>query len=260
MEYFFSSNLMGYEMGKIKVVMNKLVYLGQAILDLREIIKFEFHYDHMLPKYGENLKLCYKDTDSLAYHIKTEDFYVVIASNVRARFDRSGYNKNDARPLPIESDKKVIRLKATVNGNNGSYSVSTSSGRPEAMMTGSNGGYSISTSGGRPAATMTVNISRTNHPQAAQSNSLEQQWLLEKAVESRYGRGGNGSANYSVNYQYSTVHSVSTMPRKSLGGHATVGGSYQVRYIAVHCIMQVEACVIITCIMIFFHDTEYPPW
>ena len=149
---------------------------------------------------------------------------------------------------------------ATVNGNSGSYSVSTSGGRPEAMMTGSNGGYSISTSGGRPAATMTVNISRTNHPQAARSNSLEQQRLLEKAVESRYGRGGNGGADYSVNYQYSTVRSVSTMPRKSSGGHVTVGGSYQVRYIAVCCIIQVEVCVIITCIMIFLHDTEYPPW
>ena len=144
----------------------------------------------------------------------------------------------------------------TVNGNTGTYSVSTSDERPEAMMTGSNGGYSISTSGGQPAAAMTVNISRTNHPQAARSNSLEQQRLLEKAVESHYGRGGSGSANY----QYSTVRSVSTMPRKSSGGHVTVGGSYQVRYIAVHCIIQVEVCIIITCIMIFLHDTEYRPW
>ena len=30
----FGENLMGCEMGKIKVVMNKPVYLGQAILDL----------------------------------------------------------------------------------------------------------------------------------------------------------------------------------------------------------------------------------
>ena len=31
---FFGENLMGFEMGKVKVVMNKPVYLGQAILDL----------------------------------------------------------------------------------------------------------------------------------------------------------------------------------------------------------------------------------
>ena len=34
----FSTNLMGCEMGKIKVVMNKPVYLGQAILDLSKIV------------------------------------------------------------------------------------------------------------------------------------------------------------------------------------------------------------------------------
>ena len=53
----FGENLMGCEMGKIKVVMNKPVYLGQAILDTSKIVMYEFHYDYMKPKYGENLKL-----------------------------------------------------------------------------------------------------------------------------------------------------------------------------------------------------------
>ena len=43
----FGPNLMGCEMGKIKVVMNKPVYLGQAILDLSNIVMCEFHYDYM---------------------------------------------------------------------------------------------------------------------------------------------------------------------------------------------------------------------
>ena len=70
----FGENLMGCEMGKIKVVMNKPVYLGQAILDLSKIIMYELHYDYMVPKYGDRLKLCYMDIDSLVYDIKTEDF------------------------------------------------------------------------------------------------------------------------------------------------------------------------------------------
>ena len=98
---FFSENLMGCEMGKIKVVMNKPVYLGQAILDLSKIVMYEFHYDYMKPKYGGNLKLCYMDTDSLMYHIKTEDFYEDIAKDVKARFNTSEYSEKDARPLPI---------------------------------------------------------------------------------------------------------------------------------------------------------------
>ena len=43
----FGENLMGCEMGKIKVVMNKPVYLGQAILDLSKIVRYEFHYDYI---------------------------------------------------------------------------------------------------------------------------------------------------------------------------------------------------------------------
>ena len=92
---FFGENLMGCE---IKVIMNKPVYLGQAILDLRKIVMYEFHYDYMKPKYGGNLKLCYMDTDSLVYHIKTEDFYADIAGDVKERFNTSGYSKEDARP------------------------------------------------------------------------------------------------------------------------------------------------------------------
>ena len=107
----FSENLMGSEMGKIKVVMNKPVYIGQVILDLSKIVMYEFHYDYMVPKYGlDKLKLCYMDTDSLVYNIKTEDFYPDIADDVETRFDTSGYNKKDVRPLPIGKNKKIIGL------------------------------------------------------------------------------------------------------------------------------------------------------
>ena len=41
----FGKNLMGCKMGKIKVIMNKLVYLNQAILDVSKIIMYEFHCD-----------------------------------------------------------------------------------------------------------------------------------------------------------------------------------------------------------------------
>ena len=101
---------MGYEMGNVKVVMNKPVYRGHAVLDLNKIIMYKFHYDYMKPKYGENLKLRYMDTDSLVYHIKTKDFYADISSMVKLSFDTSGYDKKDARPLSIGLNKKVIGL------------------------------------------------------------------------------------------------------------------------------------------------------
>ena len=104
----FGENLMGCEMGKIKVVMNKLVYLGQAILDLSKIIMYEFHYDYMKPKYGDDLTLCYMDTDSLVYYIKTKEFYADIVDDVPTRFDTSGYCPN--HPLSIGLNKTVIGL------------------------------------------------------------------------------------------------------------------------------------------------------
>ena len=77
------------------------MYLGQAISDLNKILTYEFHNDYIKPKYGGNLRLCYMDTDSLVYHIKTKDFYEDIKEDVKERFDMSGYNNKDARPLPI---------------------------------------------------------------------------------------------------------------------------------------------------------------
>ena len=109
------ADLISCEMGKVKVKMNKPVYLGQAILDLSKTIMYEFHYDYMKRKYNESdLKLLYMDTDSLVYNIKTEDFYKDIAKDVETRFDTSGYELN--RPLPIGKNKKVIGLMKDESG------------------------------------------------------------------------------------------------------------------------------------------------
>ena len=62
----------------------------------------------MKPKHGNNVKLCYMDTDSLIMNIKTEDFYKDIDNNVEKRFDTSNYEVN--RPLPTGKNKKVIGL------------------------------------------------------------------------------------------------------------------------------------------------------
>ena len=103
------ADLMSFKMGKVKVKMNKPVHLGQAILDLSKTIMYKFHYDYMKKKYHENnLKLCYMDTDSLVYKIRTEDFYKEITEDVEARFDTSGYVPD--RPLPTGKNKKVISL------------------------------------------------------------------------------------------------------------------------------------------------------
>ena len=107
---YFSENLLAIEMRKTKIIMNKPVYLGQAILDISKTLMYEFWYDYIKPKCEDKAKLCYMDTDSFIIHIETEDFYKDIANNVKRWFDTSNYDKSDKRPLPIGINKKVIGM------------------------------------------------------------------------------------------------------------------------------------------------------
>ena len=103
-----SEDLSIIEMKKTKVKMNKPIYLGLSILEISKILMYEFWYDYMKPKYGNNVKLCYMDSDSFIMNIKTNDFYEDIANDVGNRFDTSNYEVN--RPLPMGKNKKVIDL------------------------------------------------------------------------------------------------------------------------------------------------------
>ena len=105
---YISEDLSVIEMNKTKVKMNKPIYLGLSILEISKILMYEFWYDYMKPKYNDNVKLCYMDTDSFVMNIKTEDFYEDIANDVEKRFDTSNYEVN--RPLPTGKNKKVIGL------------------------------------------------------------------------------------------------------------------------------------------------------
>ena len=104
----FSENLLALEMKKTKVKMNKPIYLELSILEISKILMYEFWYDYMKPKYGDNVKLCYIGTDSFIMHIKTEDFYKDIADDAVERFDTSNYEVD--RPLLTGKNKKVIGL------------------------------------------------------------------------------------------------------------------------------------------------------
>ena len=82
-------NLSIIEMKKVKVKMNKQIYLGLSILEISKIIIYKFWYNYMKRKYGDMVKLCYTDTNSLVMAIKTKDFYKDIAQDVQERFDTS---------------------------------------------------------------------------------------------------------------------------------------------------------------------------
>ena len=105
---YISEDLSIIKMNKTKVKMSNPIHLGLSILDISKILMYEFWYDYVKPKYNDNIKLCYMDTDSLVMNIKTEDFYKDISNDVEKRFYTSNYEVN--RPLPTGKNKKVIEL------------------------------------------------------------------------------------------------------------------------------------------------------
>ena len=105
---YISEDLSIIEMNKTKIKMNKPIYLGLSILEISKILMYEFWYDYMKPKYGNNVKLCYMDTDSFIMNNKAEDFNKNISNDVEKRFDTSNYEID--RLLSTGKNKKVIGL------------------------------------------------------------------------------------------------------------------------------------------------------
>ena len=101
-------NLAMIEMRKVKVKMNKPIYLGLSILELSKITMYEFWYDYVKVKYEDRARLCYMDTDSFVLNVRTKDFYKDISEDVKDRFDTSNFYCD--RPLPIGVNKKVVGL------------------------------------------------------------------------------------------------------------------------------------------------------
>ena len=106
----FLEKLMAIEMKETEVKINKPVYLGISILDIKKTLMYKFWYDYIKPKYQDRAKLCYTDTGKFVIHFKTEDFYEDIAGDVERWFDTSTYDKNDKTPLPKDKNEKVIGL------------------------------------------------------------------------------------------------------------------------------------------------------
>ena len=105
---FFTENLLAIEMRKTQILMSKPGYFGLSILGLSKTVMYEFWYNYVKPKYGENAKRCYMDTGSFIVHVKADDIYKDIAEDVETRFDSSNFEID--RPLPKGKNKKVIVL------------------------------------------------------------------------------------------------------------------------------------------------------
>ena len=97
-------------MKKMKLKLNKPIYLGMSTLDLSKTLMYDFHYNYIKTKYGENTKLLFTDTDSLAYEVETKYFYKDIAPDVKKMFDTSNYSKIHESGILTGKNKKVLGM------------------------------------------------------------------------------------------------------------------------------------------------------
>ena len=66
---------------KLALKLSRPAYIGMCVLELSKILMYEFHYDYIKNKHGNNSRLLFTDTDSLMYEIKTGDVYEDFSSN-----------------------------------------------------------------------------------------------------------------------------------------------------------------------------------
>ena len=100
----FHENLVAVHCKQTKLVLNKPSYVGMSILELSKTLMYDFHYNYIKKKYPD-AKLLFTDTDSLCYHIRTEDIYSDFFGD-RELFDNSDY-PSDSK-FYFSENKKVI--------------------------------------------------------------------------------------------------------------------------------------------------------
>ena len=110
----FSKDLVGIDMRKSRLLLNKPVYTGMTILDNSKILMYDFFYNKLKKQYGPKCELLYTDTDSLLVEIETDDVYKDIETN-KNLYDTSDYPKE--HPLYSNTNKKVLgKMKDECNG------------------------------------------------------------------------------------------------------------------------------------------------
>ena len=102
-----TEEMVAIEMSRVRTEYNKPIYIGFSVLELSKWKMYNFHYDYMKPKYLENINLCYMDTDSFIYDVRTNDMYDDIRNDIPTYFDTSAYSKENVYNFPLMNKKSI---------------------------------------------------------------------------------------------------------------------------------------------------------
>ena len=100
-----NDGLVSIRMKQVRIKWNKPTYTGACVLDLAKLHLYDFHYNVMKKKYGQNLTLLFTDTDSLCYHIVTKDLYADMDS-FKDRLDTANF-PTDHPCFSLDNDRRI---------------------------------------------------------------------------------------------------------------------------------------------------------
>ena len=111
----FHTELVAVERRKVRLFLNRPIYVGFTVLDLSKHLMYKFHYEHIKVLYpGKLSTLLFTDTDSLTYAIQTEDIYEDMKQH-QDRYDFSEYQK-EHKCYSTRNRKVVGKFKDELKG------------------------------------------------------------------------------------------------------------------------------------------------
>ena len=106
-------NFVAVHYKKTVLTLNRPIYVGFSILELSQLLMYQFHYEYVMKTF-KDVKLLSTDTDSLVYEIKDSNVYDQCFKD-KYLFDFSGYPKDSVYYCDL--NKKVLgKMKDEFNG------------------------------------------------------------------------------------------------------------------------------------------------
>lgn len=112
----FSENFVAIQLAKEKILLDRPIYIGFSVLEYAKQHLYQFHYNVIKHKYNDKAQLCYTDTDSLLYFIRTDDFYNDLRKNINF-YDTSNFETNNIYNIPLLNVKIPGLFKDEMGGD-----------------------------------------------------------------------------------------------------------------------------------------------
>jgi len=114
----FSNTLAAVEMRKTQIKIDRPMFVGSTVLELSKLLMCKIHYEHFQAVYGRMARLLYTDTDSLIYHIESDNVLADCFEHREDVFDMStlpptspyydARNKDVPGYLKVETGAEIV--------------------------------------------------------------------------------------------------------------------------------------------------------